>query len=223
MPIPLTRPNPARLSEATVRLREIEERAIFSNFGPLTAAFEQNITEQLFSGVGSCLTVCNATIGLMLAIRQTIESRPKSRRRYALMPSFTFAAAAQAAQWNRLTPLFCDINRDDWSADAASELRLIQKYRDQIAVIVPYATFGYDIDLNWYEEIQRRFNIPVVVDAAASLGTIAKPSAAPAISSPTRPLSGTTSRPPPAPSSPATASAKSAPPSSKPPNSSPAA
>ena len=172
MTIPLIRPNPSRLSEAVSRLREIEDRAIFSNFGPVNSAFEQNMTDQIFGGVGECLTVCNATIGLMIAIRQALESRPKSRRRYALMPSFTFAAASQAAQWNRLTPLFCDVNPSDWSADPASELRLLKKYRDDIAVVVPYATFGYDIDLEWYETIQREYDIPVVVDAAASLGTI---------------------------------------------------
>ena len=142
MPIPLTKPNPAKLSESASRLREIEERGVFSNFGPVSATFERNLIDEIFGGVGECLTVCNATIGLMIAIRQAIESRPKYRRRYALMPSFTFAAVAQAAYWNRLTPLFYDINPTDWSADRASEQRLLDQYRDEIAVIVPYATFG---------------------------------------------------------------------------------
>lgn len=152
----------------------MEERAIFSNFGPLNAAFERNMTAQMFGGIGECLTVCNATTGLMIAIRQAVESRPGSRRRYALMPSFTFAAAAQAARWNRLTPLFCDISPLDWAADKASEHKLLQQYHSEIAVVVPYATFGYDIDLAWYEDIQRRYDIPVVVDAAASLGTLSE-------------------------------------------------
>jgi len=174
MAIPLCRPSPAKLSESAAHLREIEERAVLSNFGPLSVTFEQNLVAKMFGGEGECLTVCNATIGLMIAIRQAIESHPKSRRRYALMPSFTFAAAAQAAQWNRLIPLFCDINPWDWSADEASERRLLDKYRDDIAVVVPYATFGYDIDLERYEKIQRDYGIPVVVDAAASLGTVSE-------------------------------------------------
>lgn len=172
MRIPLCKPRPAKLSESAARLREIEDRAIFSNFGPVSSAFERNVTSQIFGGVGETLTVCNATIGLMIAMRHAIESRPRSRRRYALMPSFTFAAVAQAAQWNRLTPLFCDIDPADWSADAMSERRLLDKYRHEIAVVVPYATFGYDIDLGRYEDIQREYGIPVVVDAAASLGTV---------------------------------------------------
>lgn len=171
MRIPLAKPNPAKLSEAVAELRQMEQRAVFSNFGPLNASLEDKMRDKLFGGMGECLTVCNATIGLMIAIRREIESRPKSRRRYALMPSFTFAAAAHAAYWNRLTPLYCDIDPVTWAADPADERRLLEAHGHEIAVVVPYATFGYPIDLRWYEEIQRRYDIPVVVDAAASLGT----------------------------------------------------
>ena len=170
--IPMSKPQPPRLSEAVAALRAIEDSHVFSNFGPVNSTFEERVTRELFGGAGECLTVCNATIGLMLAIREAIERRPDQKRKYALMPSFTFAAAAQAALWNQLTPLFCDINPTDWAADPSAELQLLDRYRDQIAVIVPYATFGYDIDLAWYETLQQAYDIPVVVDAAASLGTI---------------------------------------------------
>jgi dTDP-4-amino-4,6-dideoxygalactose transaminase len=36
---------------------------------------------------------------------------------------------------------------------------------------VPYATFGYPIDLERYQRIQTQLGVPVVIDAAASLGT----------------------------------------------------
>lgn len=170
--IPLAEPSPPKLSEAAAALRAIEDSNLFSNFGPVNTRFEETMARDVFEGTGECLTVCNATMGLMLAIREAIESRPDPRRRYALMPSFTFAAAAQAALWNQLTPLFCDINPADWSADPSAELQLLDQYRDQIAVIVPYATFGYDIDLPWYETLQQAYDVPIVVDAAASLGTV---------------------------------------------------
>ena len=170
--IPLAQPRPPRLSQAVSALRAIEDSNLFSNFGPVNTQFESTVTRDLFGGVGESLTVCNATTGLMIAIQEAIARRPDSKRRYALMPSFTFAAAAQAAVWNQLTPLFCDIDLTSWSADPGSELELLEKYKDQIAVIVPYATFGYDIDLAWYEKLQGSYGIPVVVDAAASLGTI---------------------------------------------------
>lgn len=170
MAVPLTRPDPPRLSDAGDLLRAIEDRRIFSNFGPVNASLEQGLLARMFAGQGGCVTVCNATIGLMLAVQQAIGGRP-TRRRYALMPSFTFAAAAQAAMWCGLTPLFCDIDPHDWTACAADEAALLARYGDDIAVIMPYATFGYDIDLGRYEALMARHAIPVVVDAAASLGT----------------------------------------------------
>lgn len=171
MSVAFIRPNPPRLSELGDELRAIEDRRMFSNFGPVNTQFESEMVEQIFSGIGHCMTVCNATIGLMLAIQQAIVDRP-TKRRFALMPSFTFAATAQAAVWCGLTPLFCDIDPVTWAASAEDEERLLNLYGDDIAVIVPYATFGFDIDLGRYEALIRRYRVPVVVDAAASLGTV---------------------------------------------------
>ncbi len=175
MGVPLTRPNPPRLSQAGPSLRTIENRGLFSNFGPVNTEFEAAMLNQIFGGEGACVTVCNATVGLMLAIQNAIGHRPAqpgAERRYALMPSFTFAAAAHAAMWCGLTPLFCDIDLTDWAPCAVAEEEMLHRYGKQIAVVVPYATFGYDIDLARYERLSRRYGVPVVVDAAASLGTV---------------------------------------------------
>jgi dTDP-4-amino-4,6-dideoxygalactose transaminase len=69
--------------------------------------------------------------------------------------------------------LFCDIDPGTWAAAEAAEDALLRRYHGQIAVVVPYATFGYDIDLARYERLWNRHGVPVVVDAAASLGTVA--------------------------------------------------
>ena len=115
--LPLISPEPPRLSLHSEDLAAIEASGVYSNYGPVNTLLEQDLQERIFGG-GSCLTVCNATIGLMLAIREVIgEDRPAARR-FALMPSFTFAATAQAAVWCGLTPLFCDIDPETWMPDA---------------------------------------------------------------------------------------------------------
>jgi len=169
--IPVARPNPPRLSEHVQELKDIEDSGIFSNFGPVNQRFEQELADTVF-GSGHCLTVCNATIGLMVAMRQVLgEDRPRQRR-YALMPSFTFAAVAHAAIWNGLTPLFCDIDRQTWLPSADHEEELLKRYQDEIAIVVPYATFGNNLNLRRYEVLSENFGVPVVVDAAASLGAL---------------------------------------------------
>lgn len=176
MEFPLIAPRPPRLSTLTDGLLRVEASGVFSNNGPEVQAFEREATAQLFGGVGDCLAVGNATLGLMLAIRQAVPARcggamPRAGT-LALMPALTFAATAQAALWAGLTPLIGDIEPSCWISDPAQEEALLARHGDRVGVIVPYATFGTDLDLDRYAWLARRYDVGVVVDAAASLGTI---------------------------------------------------
>ncbi len=168
--IPLLAPRPPRLSALGHELEEIEQSGQFSNFGPVNSRFESEIISKMFRGTGACVTVANATLGLMLAIKQATGWRPRGK--YALMPSFTFTATAQAALWCGLTPLFCDIDRDTWLPDAAAEEALLRQYGEDVAVIMPNATYGNCLDLARYEQLSRESGIPLVIDAAAGLGSL---------------------------------------------------
>ena len=169
MKIPLVRPAPPQLSLAVAELQSLEQSGVFTNFGPVNTLFEQEMLDRFFGGKGACMTVCNATIGLMLAIKEAVGEQPAGK--FALMPGFTFAAAAHAALWCGLTPLLCDIDPENWAADPAAEAEMLARYAGKIAVVMPYATFGYPIDLERYTRLAHQLGVPVVVDAAASLGT----------------------------------------------------
>jgi dTDP-4-amino-4,6-dideoxygalactose transaminase len=105
-----------------------------------------------------------------LAIKQVAGWRPRGR--YAIMPSFTFAAAAHAVLWCGLTPLLCDIDPETWLPDPRAEEALLRRYGDDIAVVIPNATFGNCLDLAHYDRLSTTFNVPVVIDGAASLGSL---------------------------------------------------
>src|SRR5262245_48940291 len=171
MRIPFLRPNPPKLSNLNLELRQIEESGIFTNYGPVNTCLEQALVHRLFGGLGQCVTVCNGTIGLMLAIRHVVGATPDPRRRYALMPSFTFAATAHAALWVGLRPLLSDIDPATWVSSAGSEEELLRKFAGEVAVVVPCATFGTNLDLEHYTRISGEYRVPIVVDAAASLGS----------------------------------------------------
>jgi dTDP-4-amino-4,6-dideoxygalactose transaminase len=174
--LPLIQPDPPRLSDMADALRRVEASGVFSNGGPAVRAFEADIAARLFGGLGTCLATGNATVALMIALRDAVASwqarHPSGERPIALMTSFTFAAAAHAALWAGLTPLLCDCDPEDWTVSAREEERLLALHGDRIAVVVPYAAFGTDIDLDRYRTLADRHGVAVVVDAAASLGTI---------------------------------------------------
>ena len=174
---PFLVPNPVRLSEHVDQLRRIEASGWFSNYGPTNIEFETDVIRSLYAGSGHCVTVNNATIGLMLAIKHACEMRQTRstvvtrRAKYAIMPAFTFPATGHAALWNGLTPLLCDVDPNTWLPDTQSILSLVTTYDDQVAVVVPNATFGNPLDVTWYEHLTEQTGIPVVVDAAASMGS----------------------------------------------------
>lgn len=165
--IPFLRPNLVKKEALLPYLTEIETSRLYSNFGPLNKRFEQRVLDVYYDHVGDVTTVNNATIGLILAISQC--KRPKGK--YALMPSFTFAATPLAALWCGLEPYFLDIRSDDWCMDEDLLRETLQKLGDQVAVVIPYATFGTNMNLDFYQQIHAS-GIPVVVDAAASFGVM---------------------------------------------------
>lgn len=163
--IPFLKPNLVKSASYRTYLDSIDSGNVYSNFGPLNSRLEQRIVDDWFDGVGAATTVANATLGLMIAIANC----KRANARYALMPSFTFAATPLAAIWCGLEPYFVDIHEDDFCLDSDLLLETIDELGDEVAVVVPYAAFGTSMDLTVYRTLQER-EIPVVVDAAASFG-----------------------------------------------------
>ena len=169
--IPLTCPSAPKLSDNIDRLQAIEQSHWLSNYGPVNTELEGEFVRHVFGGIGACTTVNNATTGLILALKLAAD-RTVGKGRYVIMPSFTFAAAAHAVLWAGLTPLLVDIDPFDWAACREGEEQLLREYGDGIAVLMPYATFGSNIDLARYERLARDHGVGVVVDAASSLGAL---------------------------------------------------
>ena len=167
---PLTRLTPPPLSDHAADLATIEASRTLSNFGPISTAFERDASEILFGGLGPCLAVCNATAGLMLALKDAAWRRQDGAL-HVVMPALTFAAAAQAVLWIGLLPVLVDVDPDDWSAAAEAEEEAIRSLGGRVAAVMPYATFGQDLNLKRYDAMAERYGVAVIVDAASSLGT----------------------------------------------------
>ncbi len=167
MRIPFLRPRLPRVSEYQPWLEAMDRSGLYSNFGPLARQLEKEILARQFQGAGAVTTVANATLGLMLAIA-AVQRRPGG---WALMPSFTFAATPLAAMWCGLRPYFLDIDPNDWTLSAQQLGAALERLGEEIAVVVPYATFGCPMDLGPYARLHRD-GFPVVVDAAPGMGEV---------------------------------------------------
>lgn len=163
--LPFLRPQLVEHSAYLPLLAEMDQARLYTNFGPLNTRFEARFLTEFMGGQGAASTVCNATLGLMLAI-----SGMKRPGKYAVMPSFTFAATPLAAQWCGLEPYFVDVDPEEWVIDQGKLHQALDLLGDDAAVIVPYASCGTHMDLAPYEKLQQS-GMPVVVDAAPCVGT----------------------------------------------------
>lgn len=164
--IPFLRPVLVTYDKYKDYLERIDSNHIYSNYGPINSLLEERIVREVFSNRGACLTVNNATIGLMLAIEAT-----KRSGKFAIVPSFTFSATALAVQWCGLEPYFVDIDEKTWLLDEDQLSRALADIGDDLAVVLPYATFANCLDIGFYNELVNS-GVPVVIDAASSLGTL---------------------------------------------------
>ncbi len=85
-----------------------------------------------------------------------------------IVPAFTFAATATAVELAGCTPLICDVEVDYWELDP----HLVEKELDRqnANAVVHVRPFGLCRDLHAMQSICDRFNIPLIIDAAAALG-----------------------------------------------------
>lgn len=110
-------PNLGDREQLLIRFNDILNRRWLTNDGVYLREFEEQVTEQL--GVKHCIAVCNATVGLQLAIRGLGLTGE------VIVPSFTFPATVHALAWQGIQPVFCDVDPATHNIDPAAAARLI--------------------------------------------------------------------------------------------------
>ena len=80
---------------------------------------------------------------------------------------FTFASTTHAIVRNGLTPVFCDIDSDDYTMDVTKIEKLITP---DTCAIVPVHVYGCMCDVGAIEKIAKKHSLKVIYDAAHAFG-----------------------------------------------------
>jgi dTDP-4-amino-4,6-dideoxygalactose transaminase len=127
-------------------------------FGPEVEAFEREAAQYL--GVEQTIGVANGTDALVLVL-DALGIGPGDE---VICPAFTFYATAEAIARRGATPVFADIDAATLNLDPAGVERRIT---EQTKAIVPVHLFGRPAPI----EALRRFDLPLVEDAAQAFGS----------------------------------------------------
>ena len=158
-PLHVGRPNIGSRESIARRFNQILDDRWLTNNGVMVQEFERKVAD--YTGVKHCIAMCNGTVALEIAIRATGLSGE------VIIPSFTFIATAHALQWQQITPVFCDINLNDYTIDTEQVERLITP---RTTGIIGVHLWGRPCDADTLETLARRHNLKLLFDAAQAFG-----------------------------------------------------
>ncbi|MFP5507438.1 MAG: DegT/DnrJ/EryC1/StrS family aminotransferase [Gammaproteobacteria bacterium] len=153
------RPNIGDKALLMERFAAVIDSGRLTNAGPQVQEFERRICEMV--GVRHCVSVCNATVGLELLIRALGLTGE------VIVPSLTFIATAHALQWQEITPVFCDVGRDDYLIDTAAVEKMITP---RTTGIIGVHLWGRPCDVEALQDIADRHRLKLMFDAAHAYG-----------------------------------------------------
>jgi dTDP-4-amino-4,6-dideoxygalactose transaminase len=160
-PIPVTMPSLAPLTEFAEILKGVWERGILTHNGPLVQQFEREISRKL--DLPGFVAVANGTIAIQMALKALGITGGE-----IITTPFTWVATLSAIQWERCTPVFCDIDPATLNIDVSKIEPLIT---ERTVAILPVHVFGVPCDIDAIEEIAEKYKLKVIYDAAHAVGS----------------------------------------------------
>ena len=139
----------------------------FLTTGPYVEKFEEVLCEA--TGAKYAVACSNGTTALHLACM----ALDLKEGQYAIVPSITFLATANAAKYCGADILFCDVDPDTGLMTAKTfqeALDKAQKQNIKVSVVLPVHLAGRPVDLAGIREIANRQNIKVIADACHAIG-----------------------------------------------------
>lgn len=160
-PIYVTRPRLPDHGEFSRLTAKIFENKWLTNDGEFVQRFEHEL--QLRLATGFCATVCNGTVGLLIALRSL------NLRGEIITTPFTFPATVHAIEYCGLTPVFCDIDPDTYNMPAElSETHVSSR----TSGLLPVHVFGNPCDVKGLQSLADRRGVRVLYDAAHAFGVV---------------------------------------------------
>ncbi|MCK4814824.1 DegT/DnrJ/EryC1/StrS family aminotransferase [bacterium] len=158
-PIYVTRPYLPKLELFYEGLKEIWDSQWLTNNGPVLRRFTRQLSNY-FETDNICL-FNNGTLALQIGLQGMGVSGE------VITTPFTFVATTHALFWNKIRPVFVDIEPDYYTLDPEKVEAAITPWTTAILAV---HVFGHPCKLNRLADIARRHNLKLIYDAAHAFG-----------------------------------------------------
>lgn len=135
--------------------------------GPNVNAFEKEMAEYTGCGHAAALSAGTAAIHLSLKLLDI------KQRDIVFVSDLTFSASCNPIVYEKATPVFIDAEPDTWDMSPEALKKAFEKYPNPKAVICVHL-YGTPAKLDEIMAICKEHNVPLIEDAAESLGSTYK-------------------------------------------------
>lgn len=160
-------------------LLETIDSTFVSSVGAFVDEFEKMM--QAIAKTQKAIAVVNGTAGIQVALKLVGVKEGDE----VITQALTFVATANSIVYNGASPIFIDVDLDTMGLSPTAVQNFLQEnaeLRDdgscynrktgkKISACLPMHTFGFPVHLNELKNVCYQWNIPIVEDAAESLGS----------------------------------------------------
>lgn len=157
----VTKPFLPPLEEYLSYIRSIWENNQLTNQGPFVKKLEGVLKE--FLQVDHLRYVNNGTMALQLALRSLDITDGE-----IITTPFSYVATTSSILWERCTPIFVDIEPDNFTIDTD---KIEQAITDKTKAIMAVHVFGYPCNVEKIQRIADKHGLKVIYDAAHAFGS----------------------------------------------------
>ena len=158
-PITVTQPCLPPLEEFLPYLQQIWDNKWLTNNGPLHQQLEKELAEYL--GVKYISLFANGTLALISAL-QALNITGE-----VITTPFSFVATSHSLWWNKITPVFVDIEPEYLNLDPA---KIEAAITPQTTAIMPVHVYGNPCKVEEIQRIADNHGLKVIYDAAHAFG-----------------------------------------------------
>lgn len=145
--------------EYIAEIKNIWNTNLLTNFGPEHEKFKKLIKEYLKTE--NIFLFSNGHMALEVAL-DTIEEKGE-----VITTPFTFVSTTHAISRCGFTPVFCDVNEDDYLIDVDKIEGLIN---ENTRAIMPVHVYGNICNVEKIDELAKKYNLKVIYDGAHAFG-----------------------------------------------------
>ncbi len=156
------------MSEEGFEMQYIKEAFDTNWIAPLGAnvdGFEKELADKIGAKHAAALSSGTAAIHMALKVVGVGQGD------IVLCSTLTFSATANPIIYQNATPVFIDSDLETWNMDPGLLEAAFKKYEGKVKAVIVVHLYGLAADMDRILEICNRYNVPLIEDAAESLGT----------------------------------------------------